>query len=369
MKNAFSGDGNRLGAAFTISLVANVMLWAGFGSAIVAQKAPPPRNIEISLVERPARPKPKASPKPKPKPKPKPEPPKPKPKPEPPKPKPKPEPPKPRPVKPLVKPVPPRRDAPIKPKAPPPKQTVARPLKPSTVKPQPKAPEAPQSNTPAKPAKAPPPQGAHNKTLVAKNPAAPDAGYVKPGGNRDLGKPAPDQSFGEQKETPKDYQEPEPQPQPTAEPAPPPTPVPPPPDQTPEPPPPPPTPTPKPKPTPTPKPQPTPTPKPEPTPTPKPKPTPTPRPKGPTKDAEASRTVKPNIPDELRDSNFKSSVRVRVDVAADGSATPSIRSGSGNSQIDALALAALRKWRWKPALKDGEPVASTQYFRFEFEVN
>ena len=31
-------------------------------------------------------------------------------------------------------------------------------------------------------------------------------------------------------------------------------------------------------------------------------------------------------------------------------------------------LEALKRWRWKPALRDGEPVESTLLFKFEFEV-
>lgn len=168
----------------------------------------------------------------------------------------------------------------------------------------------------------------------------------------------------------------DPAPVPTDTPIPPPTPTPiPPPTPTPVPPP---TPTPKPPPTPTPRPAPTPTPRPAPTPTPRPTntprpqptptPTPTPRPKGPTRDAVATRQPYPSIPDELKNEGFKTSVRVRVEVGADGSSSPSLRSSSGSGQIDELVLSALRKWRWKPALKDGEPVASTQYFRFNFEV-
>ena len=357
MKDAFGGSQNRLLTAALISLVANGLLWSGFGRAILAQKAPPPKTIEISLVNRPAPPKPKVAPKPKPK--------------VVPKPKPKVVPPKPRPIPP-VKPIPPRRDAPVKPKAPPPKpDNIARPNKASTVKPRPNPPETPQTNKATKPSP-PKPQGAHNKTLVAKNPAAPDAGYVKPGGNADLGKQLDNQNSGESKTNPKDYVEPTPEAQPTAAPVPPPTPIPPPPDPTPEPPAPTPIPeptaTPRPKPTATPKPEPTATPRPKPTATPKPEPTATPKPKGPTKDAEPARQVKPRIPDELLNENFKSSVRVRVDIGADGSASASILSGSGNSRVDDLAIAALNKWRWKPALKDGEPVASSQRFRFEFEV-
>ena len=357
MKDAFGGGQNRLLTAALISLVANGLLWTGFGRAILAQKSPP-QTIEISLVNRPAQPKPKVAPKPNPKPKAAPKP----------KPKPKIVPPKP-----PVKPIPPHHDAPVKPKAPPAKpDEIARPNKASTAKPLPKAPETPQTNKAVKPSK-PAPQGAHHNALTAKAKAAPDAGYVKPSGKADLGKPIDKQNFGESKTNPKDYVDPTPQPQPTAAPQPEPTRIPPPPDPTPSPPPAP-TPTPKPeptatpRPTPTPKPEPTATPRPKPTATPRPEPTPTPKPKGPTRDAESSHEIKPVIPDELRDENFKSSVRVLVKIAADGSFSVSILSGSGNSQVDNLAIAALNKWRWKPALKDGEPIESSKRFRFEFEV-
>ncbi len=129
-----------------------------------------------------------------------------------------------------------------------------------------------------------------------------------------------------------------------------------------------PTPRPTPLPTPQPTPRPTPRPTPEPTPRPTPEPTPRPTPKGPTRDAEATRQAQPDIPDELRQEQFKSYVRARVVVHADGSFDVSLRGSSGNSQIDDLALSALQRWKWKPALKDGEPVESTQYFRFDFEV-
>lgn len=133
-----------------------------------------------------------------------------------------------------------------------------------------------------------------------------------------------------------------------------------------------PVPTPKPTPVPTPKPsptpEPTPKPTPRPTPPPTPEPTPQPTPKGATRDAEATRQAQPDIPDELRQEQFKSYVRARVVVHADGSFDASLRGSSGNSQIDDLALSALKRWKWKPALKDGEPFESTQYFRFDFEV-
>jgi TonB family protein len=125
-----------------------------------------------------------------------------------------------------------------------------------------------------------------------------------------------------------------------------------------------PTPTPKPTPAPTPRPTPEPTPKP----TPKPTPAPTPKPSGPTREAEPSQQVQPTIPDSLKKGEFKSFVRVVVEIEAAGSFEVSLRTSSGNPEVDQRVLEALKKWKWKPALKSGQPIASTQRFKFEFEV-
>ena len=100
-----------------------------------------------------------------------------------------------------------------------------------------------------------------------------------------------------------------------------------------------------------------------------PPPAPKPVPRGPTKDSEAISTVQPNIPDDLKQQDFKTFVRVKVNIQPNGSFSVTLRTSSGNAEIDKLVLDALNKWRWKPALRDGNAVESTQLFRFEFEVN
>jgi TonB family protein len=92
------------------------------------------------------------------------------------------------------------------------------------------------------------------------------------------------------------------------------------------------------------------------------------QPTGPTLDAEPSNQIKPEIPDELKQDDYKSFVRVRVQVESDGNFTVTLRTSSGNEEIDQRVLGALRQWRWKPALQNGVPIKSTQSFRFEFEV-
>jgi hypothetical protein len=92
------------------------------------------------------------------------------------------------------------------------------------------------------------------------------------------------------------------------------------------------------------------------------------KPKGPTADATPVHQEDVEIPDSLKDQSFKSFVRVRVNIAADGSFVVVLRTTSGNDQIDKLVLDSLKRWKWKAAVKDGEQVDSVQLFRFDFEV-
>lgn len=62
------------------------------------------------------------------------------------------------------------------------------------------------------------------------------------------------------------------------------------------------------------------------------------------------------------------SVDVSVEIAADGSHTEKIVRSSGSEEVDALVLAALAQWRWDPAAKEGQPIASTQNFKFTFKA-
>ena len=53
--------------------------------------------------------------------------------------------------------------------------------------------------------------------------------------------------------------------------------------------------------------------------------------------------VNPEIPTELRTSEYKAYVRVKVEVLGDGSSTPTLKTSSGNTEIDSRVLAALKK--------------------------
>ncbi len=93
-----------------------------------------------------------------------------------------------------------------------------------------------------------------------------------------------------------------------------------------------------------------------------------PKSKGPSREAQPENQSNPEIPDSLKHGDFKSFVRVKVEIDADGSFTPILRTSSGNTEIDNRVLEALKKWKWKPALRDGVAVKSVQLFKFEFEV-
>lgn len=203
--------------------------------------------------------------------------------------------------------------------------------------------------------------GARSRVLTSQNSATTSTHFAKNSGENASKKPRAAKNEGDQKTNSQNPVSNLSQPQPTAQSEAPATPILP--TSEPQP-----TSTPRPEPTNTPKPEPTSTPRPEPTYTPKPEPTKTPRPQGPTREAMTTREIRPSIPDELRNGEFKTSAPVRVKIGADGSASPSLRSSSGNAEIDRRVLAALRRWRWKPALKNGEPVSSIQTFRYDFQV-
>lgn len=92
-------------------------------------------------------------------------------------------------------------------------------------------------------------------------------------------------------------------------------------------------------------------------------------PTGVTKAAESSYQEIPRMPDTLLDSGYRSFVRVEVEVAEAGNFTVKIRTSSGNPDIDARVLDSLKRWKWKPALKNGVPITSTQIFQIDFAVD
>ena len=79
---------------------------------------------------------------------------------------------------------------------------------------------------------------------------------------------------------------------------------------------------------------------------------------------------RPNIkmPDDLRRNGGKTFVRVEIQVNPDGRTTIQLLTSSGSTDFDQQIQARLADWQWEPAMANGQPVASKQRYKLEFEV-
>ncbi|MFN8612229.1 MAG: energy transducer TonB [Vulcanimicrobiota bacterium] len=74
------------------------------------------------------------------------------------------------------------------------------------------------------------------------------------------------------------------------------------------------------------------------------------------------------MPDELRRNGGKTFVRVEIEVSAEGRTSVHLLTSSGSSDFDAQIQQKLNEWVWEPAIQNGQPVASKQRYKLEFEV-
>ena len=77
----------------------------------------------------------------------------------------------------------------------------------------------------------------------------------------------------------------------------------------------------------------------------------------------------PTIPDELRDADLSTAFEGVFTVRPDGTAGVKMVSSTGNATLDALALEAAKRWTFRPATRDGQPVESYLRLRVEFKVS
>ena len=79
---------------------------------------------------------------------------------------------------------------------------------------------------------------------------------------------------------------------------------------------------------------------------------------------------KPSIPDDLRSDAIDKTVVIEFTVGEDGApmAVRAVQS-TGNDELDRRALDAARKWRFKPATRDGQPVVGRVRLSIEFQVS
>ncbi|WP_082814270.1 TonB family protein [Paraburkholderia monticola] len=77
----------------------------------------------------------------------------------------------------------------------------------------------------------------------------------------------------------------------------------------------------------------------------------------------------PSLPDDLREQAYQTVATARFTIHADGSVDVELIQATPNPRLNQLLLDALRRWRFFPALRDGQPVESTQDIRVHFNVS
>ena len=76
----------------------------------------------------------------------------------------------------------------------------------------------------------------------------------------------------------------------------------------------------------------------------------------------------PVIPPYLRDKDLHTSVVIDFFINAQGTNTPRLVGSSGSEELDAVAIAAVKKWQFRPAENDHKPVDAKVRLRIVFEV-
>ena len=85
--------------------------------------------------------------------------------------------------------------------------------------------------------------------------------------------------------------------------------------------------------------------------------------------ARIARSTKPDYPASALDSDHQGSVLLKVEVRSDGTAGEiSVARSSGSRVLDEAAAKAVKRWKWDPAHRGDEAVASTVHCRVRFEL-
>jgi outer membrane biosynthesis protein TonB len=77
----------------------------------------------------------------------------------------------------------------------------------------------------------------------------------------------------------------------------------------------------------------------------------------------------PTIPTDLRDQEFKATLRVEFYVTAHGGVIPRLKGTTGNDELDLLTLETLKKWIFRPAEENHKPIDSKAPLTIRFSVD
>lgn len=83
----------------------------------------------------------------------------------------------------------------------------------------------------------------------------------------------------------------------------------------------------------------------------------------------AGRTPAPRYPSQSLRRGESGTVMVRAQIGADGVPTSvDVANGSGSRYLDRAAVDAVRRWRFRPAMRDGQPVPGTVMVPISFQA-
>jgi protein TonB len=85
--------------------------------------------------------------------------------------------------------------------------------------------------------------------------------------------------------------------------------------------------------------------------------------------AEAESMPPPSIPDDLRSDALDKTTVVEIVVSPQGTASKvKVAQSAGNGELDKIAMDAARKWKFRPATRNGDPIESTVRLHVQFVV-
>ena len=79
------------------------------------------------------------------------------------------------------------------------------------------------------------------------------------------------------------------------------------------------------------------------------------------------RRIKPEYPDSAAAYAIEATIEIEADVAADGSITRTAVKRWAGFGLDESAATAVRKMNWRPAMRNGKPIAMRVLLRYNFK--